>query len=110
MNKIALLSSVMYGRLKAKLFPVKPEKKVGIHGFWQAGEVMDYGEFFVAHASHNGVENVLSVRGFTREQAIKRRDFLVAAAMRDSRADKGPGYNAVQLIARTEGDKTIEIK
>lgn len=108
MNKPFLLLTMAWGRLMLRLFPVKPVDKVGAGGLWVAGDVEDLGDLYVAYITVNGAEHAVAVRGLTRKTAIERRDFLVAAAMKTSRGHKPePG---VQLIARTKGDRTVEIQ
>lgn len=74
---------------------------------WVAGDVEDLGDLYVAYITVNGAEHAVAVRGATKKTAIARRDFLVTAAMQASRGYKPEP--AVQLIARTEGDKTVEV-
>ena len=107
MNKPILLLTLAWERLLVRLFPVKPGNKVGSGGLWVAGDVEDLGDLYVAYITVNGAEHAVAVRGATKKTAVERRDFLVAAAMQTSRGTKP--VPAVQLIARTEGDKTVEV-
>ena len=94
----------MLQRLKLALAPVKPANKVGKLGLWERGEVMDYGDCFVAHITVNGAPGAVMVRAPTKVSAVARRDLIVQTMMQESREEA-----AVQLIARTSNGETVNL-
>lgn len=107
MNKFLLLSRLVWGRVKVRLFPTREKNKVGQLGLWQAGEVLDAGDEYVAYITVNGKKNAVLVRSETIKSAVSRRALIIDTMMGVSREEAKAG---VQLIARTQGDQTVEVK
>jgi hypothetical protein len=107
MNKFLLFSNLVWERTKMRLFPTRKKNKVGQLGLWQAGEVLDAGDEFVAYITVNGNKNAVLVRCVTHKAAVARRALIIDTMMGASREG---AQAAVQLIARTQGDQTVEIK
>lgn len=102
MNKVTLLLALA----GEKLYAWRQRRKVGKLGLWEAGEVMDVGDEFVAYITVNGKKSAVLVRCTSRKAAIDRRKLIIDTMMGASRAE---ATEAVQLIALTQGDKTIEV-
>lgn len=78
--------------------------KVGKLGLWQPGEVLDHGDGYVAYITVNGLHNAVLVRSTNKHTAVNRRALIIKSVMGASREE---AQQAVQLIARTQGDVTI---
>lgn len=95
-------------RIRLRVFPVREQNKVGFIGLWEEGETLDMGDCFVAYITVNGQPATVSVRATTKTAALFRRAQIIAAVMKDSRAD-ATNTRAVQLIARTKGGQTEDL-
>lgn len=110
MNKMKLLFDLAREAVK-RLPGMKPKQKVGHLGFWEEGTVEDHGDCYVAFINVNGQENAVAVRSVSQRTAKARRKLIIQQLMQASRSDaqsKAQANEAVQLIARTQGDKTVE--
>lgn len=96
-------------RARLAIFRVPEGGKVGLLGLWEAGEVLDMGDCYVAYIDVNGHKNCVSVRSPSRSTALQRRQLIIDSVMGVSQADaQARKPEPVQLIARTQGDKTVQ--
>lgn len=102
MNRLSLLGALVKDAWKAR----QQRKKVGKLGVWIAGEVLDSGDEYVAFIEVNGKKDAVMVRSASKKAAIARRKLIIDTMMGASREE---AQQAVQLIARTEGDNTVQI-
>lgn len=107
MNKPLMLYKLAREAIKTKWAKFRSRKKVAHLGLWVEGGLDDHGDCYVAFIHVNGQENAVAVRSVSSATALSRRNLIIKTMMTASRKDAQERLD-VQLIARTDGDKTVE--